>query len=56
MAKFCKPGEPETLIQKISQETLAKMIGTTRSRVSYFFFRVRLQVEWKPAHPQMAGE
>jgi CRP/FNR family transcriptional regulator, cyclic AMP receptor protein len=35
MAEFGKPGEPETLIPKISQETLAEMIGTTRSRVSF---------------------
>ena len=34
MAEFGKPGEPETVIPKISQETLAEMIGTTRSRVS----------------------
>jgi len=37
MAEFGKPGEPETLIPKISQETLAEMIGTTRSRVSFFY-------------------
>jgi len=36
MAEFGKPGEPEPLIPKISQETLAEMIGTTRSRVSFF--------------------
>jgi CRP/FNR family transcriptional regulator, cyclic AMP receptor protein len=41
MAEFGKPGEPETLIPKISQETLAEMIGTTRSRVSYFMNRFR---------------
>lgn len=35
MAEFGKPGEPEILIPKISQETLAEMIGTTRSRVSF---------------------
>lgn len=34
-------GEPETLIPKITQETLAKMIGTTRSRVSFFMNRFR---------------
>jgi CRP/FNR family cyclic AMP-dependent transcriptional regulator len=32
MAEFCRPGEPETMIPKITQETLADMIGTTRSR------------------------
>jgi CRP/FNR family cyclic AMP-dependent transcriptional regulator len=41
MAQFGKPGEPETLIPKISQETLAEMIGTTRSRVSFFMNRFR---------------
>jgi CRP-like cAMP-binding protein len=41
MAEFGKPGEPEIRIPKISQETLADMIGTTRSRVSYFMNRFR---------------
>ena len=41
MAEFGKPGVPETLIPKISQETLAEMIGTTRSRVSFFMNRFR---------------
>src|SRR5271157_3457393 len=41
MAEFGKPGEPERLIPKISQETLAEMIGTTRSRVSFFMNRFR---------------
>jgi CRP/FNR family cyclic AMP-dependent transcriptional regulator len=41
MAEFAKPGEPETLIPKITQETLAEMIGTTRSRVSFFMNRFR---------------
>ena len=41
MAEFGKPGEPETLIPRITQETLAEMIGTTRSRVSYFMNRFR---------------
>jgi len=41
MAEFGRPGEPQTLIPKISQETLAKMIGTTRSRVSFFMNRFR---------------
>jgi hypothetical protein len=36
MAEFGKPGEPETLIPPVTQETLAEMIGTTRSRVSFF--------------------
>jgi CRP/FNR family transcriptional regulator, cyclic AMP receptor protein len=41
MAEFGRPGEPETLIPKISQEALAEMIGTTRSRVSFFMNRFR---------------
>jgi CRP/FNR family cyclic AMP-dependent transcriptional regulator len=41
MAEFGKPGEPKPLIPKISQETLAEMIGTTRSRVSFFMNRFR---------------
>jgi CRP-like cAMP-binding protein len=41
MAEFGKPGEPVPLIPKISQETLAEMIGTTRSRVSFFMNRFR---------------
>jgi CRP-like cAMP-binding protein len=41
MAEFGKPGEPEQYIPKISQETLADMIGTTRSRVSFFMNRFR---------------
>ena len=41
MAEFGKPGEPETLIPPITQETLAEMIGTTRSRVSFFMNRFR---------------
>jgi CRP-like cAMP-binding protein len=41
MAEFGKSGEPETLIPPISQETLAEMIGTTRSRVSFFMNRFR---------------
>jgi CRP-like cAMP-binding protein len=41
MAEFAKPGERETFIPPISQETLAEMIGTTRSRVSFFMNRFR---------------
>ena len=41
MAEFGRPGEAETQIPKISQETLAEMIGTTRSRVSLFMNRFR---------------
>ncbi|MGA2413546.1 MAG: Crp/Fnr family transcriptional regulator [Candidatus Sulfotelmatobacter sp.] len=41
LARFGKEGAPETVIPKISQETLAEMIGTTRSRVSFFMNRFR---------------
>jgi CRP/FNR family cyclic AMP-dependent transcriptional regulator len=41
MADYGKPGEPETLIPPITQATLAEMIGTTRSRVSFFMNRFR---------------
>jgi CRP/FNR family cyclic AMP-dependent transcriptional regulator len=41
MAEFGKPGEPETFIPPITQETLADMIGTTRSRVSFLMNRFR---------------
>ena len=41
MAEFGRLGEAEPLIPKISQETLAEMIGTTRSRVSFFMNRFR---------------
>jgi CRP/FNR family transcriptional regulator, cyclic AMP receptor protein len=41
LARFGKDGKPETVIPKISQEMLAEMIGTTRSRVSFFMNRFR---------------
>jgi CRP-like cAMP-binding protein len=41
MAEIGKPGERDTFIPPISQETLAEMIGTTRSRVSFFMNRFR---------------
>jgi CRP/FNR family transcriptional regulator, cyclic AMP receptor protein len=41
MANFGKEDKPEPLITKISQETLAEMIGTTRSRVSFFMNKFR---------------
>ena len=40
-ANFGREGKPEPLIAKISQETLAEMIGTTRSRVSFFMNKFR---------------
>jgi CRP/FNR family cyclic AMP-dependent transcriptional regulator len=41
LAHFGKEGVPQTVIPKISQETLAEMVGTTRSRVSFFMNRFR---------------
>jgi CRP/FNR family cyclic AMP-dependent transcriptional regulator len=41
LARFGKEGVPETVVPKISQEMLAEMIGTTRSRVSFFMNRFR---------------
>ncbi len=41
LARFGKDGVPEKVVAKISQETLAEMVGTTRSRVSFFMNRFR---------------
>ena len=41
LANFGKEGKPETVIPVVSQETLADMIGTTRSRVSFFMNKFR---------------
>jgi CRP/FNR family cyclic AMP-dependent transcriptional regulator len=41
LANFGKEGKPEPIVAKISQETLAEMIGTTRSRVSHFMNKFR---------------
>ena len=41
LANFGKEGRPEPIIAKVSQETLAEMIGTTRSRVSHFMNKFR---------------
>jgi len=41
LANFGKEGKPETVLAKISQETLAEMVGTTRSRVSFFMNKFR---------------
>jgi CRP/FNR family transcriptional regulator, cyclic AMP receptor protein len=41
LAHFGKEGVPETVVPKITQETLAEMVGTTRSRVSFFMNRFR---------------
>ena len=41
LAQYGKAGKPETILPKISQETLAEMVGTTRSRVSFFMNKFR---------------
>ena len=41
LAHFGKEGIPETVVPKISQETLAQMVGTTRSRISFFMNRFK---------------
>jgi CRP-like cAMP-binding protein len=41
LANFGKEGRPEPIIAKVSQETLAEMVGTTRSRVSHFMNKFR---------------
>ena len=41
LANFGKDGRPEPVIAKVSQETLAELIGTTRSRVSHFMNKFR---------------
>ncbi len=41
LANFGKEGRPEAIITKVTQETLAEMIGTTRSRVSFFMNKFR---------------
>jgi CRP/FNR family cyclic AMP-dependent transcriptional regulator len=41
LARYGKAGEPETIVAKISQETLAELVGTTRSRVNFFMNKFR---------------
>ncbi len=41
LANFGKEGKPEPVLPKVSQETLAEVVGTTRSRVSFFMNRFR---------------
>ena len=41
LSKFGKEGVPETVVPKLSQETLAEMVGTTRSRVNFFMNKFR---------------
>jgi CRP/FNR family cyclic AMP-dependent transcriptional regulator len=42
LARYGKEGEPETIVPKISQETLADLVGTTRSRVNFFMNKFRM--------------
>jgi CRP-like cAMP-binding protein len=57
LAHFGKEGKPETVIAKISQETLAEMVGTTRSRVSFFMnkFRKLGFIDYKGGSPRNSG-
>ena len=41
LARYGNEGKPETLVAKISQETLAELVGTTRSRVNFFMNKFR---------------
>jgi CRP/FNR family transcriptional regulator, cyclic AMP receptor protein len=41
LARYGAPGNPKTVLPKVSQETLAEMIGTTRSRVNFFMNKFR---------------
>ena len=41
LARYGKAGEPETIVAKISQETLAELVGTTRTRVNFFMNKFR---------------
>jgi CRP/FNR family cyclic AMP-dependent transcriptional regulator len=41
LANFGKPGQPEPVLTKISQETLSEMVGTTRPRISFFMNKFR---------------
>jgi hypothetical protein len=41
LARYGKEGRPETMVAKISQETLAELVGTTRSRVNFFINKFR---------------
>lgn len=41
LARFGKGGAPETVVPRLTQETLAEMVGTTRSRISFFMNRFR---------------
>ena len=60
LANFGKDGKPGAVIPKISQETLAEMIGTTRSRVSFFMNKFRklgfIDYNRRPQRPQLPPE
>ena len=60
LANFGKEGRPEPVIAKISQETLAEMIGTTRSRVSHFMNKFRQlgfnRLQWSSRSAQFVIE
>jgi Crp-like helix-turn-helix domain len=60
LAHFGKEGVPETVVPKITQETLAEMVGTTRSRVSFFMNRFRklgfIHYNGRSAGPQLAAQ
>jgi CRP/FNR family cyclic AMP-dependent transcriptional regulator len=60
LAQFGKEGAPETVIPKISQEALAEMVGTTRSRINFFMNRFRKLgfIEYNgtlTVHPSLLG-
>jgi CRP/FNR family cyclic AMP-dependent transcriptional regulator len=52
MARYGKDGKLEPVIPKITQDTLAKMVGTTRSRISFFMNKFRMQsaIDYKNGH------
>ena len=60
LANFGKEGKPEPIIAKISQETLAEMIGTTRSRVSFLYEQISQiglhSLQWRYRSPQFIVE
>ena len=60
LANFGKDGRPEPIIAKVSQETLAEMIGTTRSRVSFFMNKFRklglIDLQRPNRNPQLIAE
>ncbi len=41
LARYGKPEQPDCILPKVSQETLASMVGTTRSRVNFFMNKFR---------------